>query len=236
MSKLKSLEELFRGRHFDRDVIILCVRWYLRYKLSLRDLVEMMAERGLHLAHTTILRWVQRYAPEFVKRWNRFGRPAGRSWRVDETYIKVRGQWAYLYRAVHKCGQTIDFRLSRTRDVSAAKAFFHKAIRHEGRPPHTITLDGYAASHRAVREMRDDGLLPKRMKLRSSKYLNNQIEQDHRGIKSRTRPMLGLKSFASPANAIAGVELLRRIHKRQFALSSATAQRPSCACNMECRA
>ena len=102
MSELDSIEELFRARHFDRDVIILCVRWYLRYKLSFRDLVEMMSERGLHLAHTTILRWVQRYAPEFIKRWDRFGRLAGRSWRVDETYIKVRRHWTYLYRAVDK--------------------------------------------------------------------------------------------------------------------------------------
>jgi len=117
VGELNSIEELFRGRHFDREVIILCVRWYLRYKLSFRDLVEMMSERGLHLAHTTILRWVQRYAPEFIKRWNRFGRSAGRSWRVDETYIKVRGHWTYLYRAVDKCGQTIDFRLSSTRCI-----------------------------------------------------------------------------------------------------------------------
>ena len=219
MSDLNSIEELFRGRHFDREVIILCVRWYLRYKLSFRDLVEMMSERELHLAHTTILRWVRRYAPEFVKRWNRFGRPAGRSWRVDETYIKVRGQWTYLYRAVDKSGQTIDFRLSKTRDVSAAEAFFKKAIKHEGQPPHTITLDGYAASHRAVREMRTDGLLPKDTKLRSSKYLNNLIEQDHRGVKSRTLPMLGFKNFESAAITIAGVELLRRIHKDQFTLS-----------------
>lgn len=85
MSELDGIEDLFRGRHFDRELIILCVRWYLRYKLSFRDLVEMISERGLQLAHTTILRWVQRYAPEFTKRWNRFGRPAGRSWRVDET-------------------------------------------------------------------------------------------------------------------------------------------------------
>jgi transposase-like protein len=219
VSRLSSFEELFAGRHFDREVIILCVRWYPRYKLSFRDLVEMMAERGLYLAHTTILRWVRRYAPEFIKRWNRFGRATGRSWRVDETYIKVRGKWVYLYRAVDKAGQTIDFRLSRTRDVAAAKAFFKKAIRHEGRPPHTITLDGYAASHRAVREMQQDELLPKRTKLRSSKYLNNLIEQDHRGIKSRTRPMLGFKSFASAATTIAGIELLRRIHKDQFVLA-----------------
>jgi transposase-like protein len=216
VSKLRSIEDLFRGRHFDREVIILCVRWYLRYKLSFRDLVEMMAERGLDLAHTTILRWVRRYAPEFIKRWNRFGRSVGRSWRVDETYIKVRGRWVYLYRAVDKAGLTVDFRLSTRRDVAAAKAFFKKAIRHQSRSPHTITLDGYAASRRAVRE---DGLLPKRTTLRSSKYLNNLVEQDHRGIKSRTRPMLGFKSFSSAAITIAGVELLRRIHKDQFSLS-----------------
>jgi len=219
LGKLSTMEKLFAGRHFDREVIILCVRWYLRFKLSYRDLVEMMDERGLNLAHTTILRWVRRYAGEFIKRWNRFGRLAGRSWRVDETYIKVRGAWTYLYRAVDKAGQTVDFRLSKSRDVAAAKAFFQKAIRHEGRPPQSITLDGYAATHRAVREMMTDGLLPRRTRLRSSKYLNNLIEQDHRGIKSRTRPMLGFKSFSSAAITIAGVELLRRIHKGQFSLS-----------------
>jgi transposase-like protein len=131
VGKPRSIEGLFVGRHFDREVIILCVRWYLRYKLSLRDLVEMMAERGLHLRTTTILRWVRRYAPELIKRWSRFDRPVGRSWRVDETYIKVRGQWVYLYRAVDKAGQTVDFQLSSRRNVAAAKAFFKKAIRHE---------------------------------------------------------------------------------------------------------
>ena len=119
-----------------------------------------------------------------------------------------------------KAGYTIDFRLSRTRDVAAAKSFFKKAIRHEGRPPHTITLDGYAASHRAVREMREGGPLPRRTKLRSSKYLNNLIEQDHRGIKSRTRSHVGLQNFESATIPIAGIELLRRIGKDQFALGT----------------
>jgi transposase-like protein len=130
----------------------------------------------------------------------------------------VRGEWTYLYRAVDKAGWTVDFRLSRTRNVAAAKAFFRKAIQHEDRSPRTITLDGCAASHRAVREIRENGLLSKWTRLRSSKYLNNLLEQDHRGIKFRTRPMLGFKNFESAAITIAGIELLRRIYKGQFML------------------
>jgi tetratricopeptide (TPR) repeat protein len=127
--------------HFDQEIIILCVRWYITFKLSFRDLVQMMAERGITLSHTTILRWVQQYVPEFEKRWNHFARPVGDSWRVDETYLKIRGQWVYLYRAVDKHGRTVDFLLSKRRDVAAAKRLFSGATKQHG-APRVITLDG----------------------------------------------------------------------------------------------
>ena len=209
------VEELFKGRHFDREIVILCVRWYLSYKLSYRDLVAMMNERGIELAHTTILRWVQHYSPEFEKRWNRYARSVGGSWRCDETYIKVKGEWIYLYRAVDKAGKTVDFYLSRKRNVNAAKAFLRKAMKGQ-RIPTKITLDAYAASHRAVADLKDTGELPKPVVVRSCKYLNNVIEQDHRRVKQRLRPMLGLKSFRTAAVAIGGIELAEKIKKGQF--------------------
>jgi transposase-like protein len=214
-----NVDDLFKGRHFDREIIILCVRWYLRYKLSFRDLVEMMAERGLSLAHTTIMRWIQRYVPEFEKRWNRFARQVGGSWRVDETYVKIKGRWTYLYRAVDKAGKTVDFLLRARRDVAAAKAFFRRSFASRGRLPHKITLDGYQASHRAAREVLEQhgGA---RTKIRSSKYLNNLIEQDHRSIKLRLGPMLGLKRFRTASVTIAGIELMHRIRKGQFKLGT----------------
>lgn len=152
VTDMMTIEELFNGRHFDREIIILCVRWYLRFKLSFRDLVEMMAERGIELAHTTIMPRVQRYAPEFEKRWNRFACKAGRSWRVDETYVKIKGRWTYLYCAVDSDGNTVDFVLRAKRDAAAAKAFFRRAFKSQARLPRAITLDGYQASHRAARE------------------------------------------------------------------------------------
>ena len=134
MTSAGKAEALFKGRQFDQEIIVLCVRWYLRYKLSARDLVEMMSKRGAVLVHTTILRWVQRYVPEFEKRWSRYARPVGGSWRCDETYIRVKGRWTYLYRAVDKVGQTVDFYLSERRDVNAAKHFFRQAMKSVGAP------------------------------------------------------------------------------------------------------
>jgi len=215
MPRFVPVEELFKGRHFDREILVLCVRWYLSFKLSFRDLVAMMSERGIGIAHTTILRWVQHYTPEFEKRWERYARSTGGSWRMDETYIRVKGEWMYLYRAVDKAGKTVDFYLSRKRDVNAAKAFLRKALKGQ-RIPTKITLDAYAASHRAVAELKASGELPKRVRVRTSKYLNNTIEQDHRRVKQRLRPMLGLKSFRTATVVIGGIELAEKIKKGQF--------------------
>jgi transposase-like protein len=162
MPRLVPTEELFKGRHFDQEIVVLCVRWYLSFKLSYRDLVAMMGERGIDLAHTTILRWVQHYTPEFERRWKRFARSVGGSWRMDETYVKVHGVWVYLYRAVDKQGLTVDFYLSQNRDLEAAQQFVRKAMKNR-RVPAKITLDAYAASHRAVGELQDGGELAKRL-------------------------------------------------------------------------
>ena len=128
------------------------------------------------------------------------------------------GAWFYLCRAVDRADRTVDFRLSATRDVAAAEAFFRETIRSRQRAPQTIALDGYAASHRAVRELKADGSLPADTKLRSSKYLNNLIEQDHRGVKQRIAVMLGFNGFTNAAITITGIELLHRIRKGQFRL------------------
>ena len=212
---------LFRGRHFDHVIIILCVRWYITYKLSYRDLVEMMTERGIILSHTTILRWVQCYVPEFEKCWQRYARPVGTSWRVDETYIRVKGRWTYLYRAVDKQGLTVDFLLSEHRNIATAKLFFTQAIKQHG-PPQKITIDGYPATHTALSELKSEGLLPQQTMVRTSKYLNNLIEQDHRRVKQRIYPMLGFKRFANAAITINGIELAQRIRKGQFDTSQTT--------------
>ena len=166
-----------------------------------------MAQCGISLAHTTIMRWIQRYVPEFEKRWNRFACRAGASWHVDETHVKIKGRWTYLYRAVDKEGKTVDFLLRAKLDVAAAEAFFLRAFKSQRRLPRAITLDGYQASHRAAREILDEQRHGERTKIRSSKYLNNLIEQDHRSIKLRLGPMLGLKCFRSASITIAGIEL-----------------------------
>jgi transposase-like protein len=177
-----------------------------------------MAERGVDVSHTTILRWVQCYVPEFEKRWSRYARKVGTSWRVDETYIKVRGRWRYLYRAVDKQGLTVDFLLSERRDIAAAKRFFARAAQRHG-TPERITLDGYPATHAAVTELKASGVIRPETKVWTSKYLNNIIEQDHRRVKQRIYPMLGFKRFRNATIAITGIELAHKLRKGQFDIS-----------------
>jgi transposase-like protein len=185
-------ENPFKWRHYEPEIILLCVRWYLRYSLSYRDLEEMMAERGLHVDHTTIYRWVQRYAPELEKRVRPHLRQTNDSWRVDETYIKVHGDWYYLYRAVDSVGNTLDFVLSPTRDAGAAEYFFRKLLADAHvAVPRVINVDGNAAYPVAFQTLQAAGDLEPECELRPVKYLNNIVEQDHRFLKRRVKPGLG---------------------------------------------
>src|SRR5881394_3192333 len=172
----KKRPALFRGRHFQDQIIVLCVRWYLRYSLSYRDVQELMAERGLSVDHSTVWRWVQRYAPILNQRIRREMRRPNRSWRVDETYVKVAGNWAYLYRAVDSAGETIEFMLSPKRDMIAAKLFLRLAWSRGGPSPRFINFDGHPAYASAIAELKQSGELGRSCHCRTSPYLNNIIE------------------------------------------------------------
>ncbi|KFN11347.1 IS6 family transposase [Bacillus pseudomycoides] len=210
-------ENLFKWKHYQPDIILLTVRWYLRYNLSFRDLVEMMEERGLSISHTTIMRWVHQYGPELDKRIRRHLKQTNDSWRIDEIYIKVKGQWMYLYRAVDSEGNTIDFYLSKTRDKQAAKHFFKKALRslHVSKP-RFITVDKNPAYPIAIEQLKKEKSISDGMQLRQQKYLNNIVEQDHRFIKKRVRSMLGLKTFQTAKRIICGVEVMYMLKKGQL--------------------
>ncbi|MGG0511215.1 IS6 family transposase [Priestia megaterium] len=209
-------QNLFKWKHYQPDIILLTVRWYLRYSLIFRNLVEMMEERGLSMSHTTIMRWVHQYGPELDERVRRNFKPTNDSWRVDETYIKVKGQWMYLYHAVDSEGSTIDFYLSKTRNYKAAKRFFKKALRsfHVSKP-RAITVDKNPTYPIVVEELRKEKNMPSGMQLRQKKYLNNIVEQDHRFIKKRVRSMLGLKSFRTATYILSGIEAMQMIKKKQ---------------------
>jgi transposase-like protein len=213
---LKHLRSPFKWRHFEPTIILLCVRWYCRYQLSYRDLEEMMRERGLSVDHTTVWRWVQRYAPELNKRIRPHLRMSGTSYRLDETYVKVRKEWKYLYRAIDSHGQTIEFMLSAKRDVCAAKRFFKKLMRADHRRlPFTIGTDKHASYPEAFAASVRGKVLPRDCKLRRVKYLNNVIEQDHRTIRRRWRAAQCFRSFHSAERTLEGIESLHMMRKGQ---------------------
>jgi putative transposase len=203
----------FKGAHFPQEIILTGVRWYVAYPLSTRHVEELMRERGVHVDHATINRWVIRYSPQLEEVFHRRKRPVWRSWRMDETYIRVKGEWRYLYRAVDKQGQTIDFRLTEQRDQEAALRFLKQAIRRHG-VPEKITIDGSDANEAAIKRYNEEHGTA--IEIRQIKYLNNIVEQDHRAVKRITRPMLGFKSFAAAQNTLVGIELMHMIKKRQM--------------------
>ena len=206
----------FKGAHFPKEIILMGVRWYVAYPLSTRHVEELMEERGMEVDHSTINRWVIKYSPQLEEAFHRRKRPVWVSWRMDETYSKVKGEWRYLYRAVDKQGQTIDFLLTEHRDKEAALRFLKKAIRRHG-VPEKITIDGSDANEAAIKRYNEEHGTS--IIIRQVKYLNNMIEQDHRGVKRVTRPMLGFKSFEAAQDTLAGIELMRMIKKRQMVVA-----------------
>lgn len=204
-----------KGMRFPIDVILMCIRWYAAYPLSYRHLEEMMEERGVHVDHSTINRWAIRFLPLLEKVLRKLKHPVGLSWRMDETYIKVNGQWKYLYRAVDKAGKTIDFLLTAKRDKKAAMRFFEKAMKANG-IPEKVTMDKSGANKSAVDQIVANKDIV--VEVRQIKYLNNIVEQDHRAVKRNTRPMLSFKSFRAAASVLAGIELMHMIRKGQMTM------------------
>ena len=209
-------DQTFKGRQFTAEVILWAVRWYLMFPISDRDLALLLLDRGVSVDHTTIVRWIQADAGELAKRMRPHLRTRNGSWRVDETDVKVTGRWTYRYRAVDSRGRTIDVLLAAKRDAEAAQRFFRTAPA----PPHTvnprsITVDKNAAYPKAIGEMKKDGQLWRRSRLRQVKYLNNIVEQDHRHIKRLIDPGLGFGSFRTARRTLAGYEAMVMIRKGQ---------------------
>jgi len=197
----------FKWKQFSHEIILWTVRWYCQFALTYRDLVMMMEERGLSASHTTIMRWVHQYAPELKKRLKKFLKMSNDSYRVDETYIKVKGKWHYLYRAVDSEGNTLDWMLSEKRNQEAAEKFFKQLLANDHcSSPRVVSVDKNAAYPPAFKAIKDNGLVPEEAKLRQVKYLNNIIEQDHRFAKRRIKYSQWLQTFKTAEAAISGYE------------------------------
>ena len=207
---------IFKWRQTEPELILCAVRWYLRYSLSLRDVEELLEERGLEADHTTVWRWVQRYGPELEQRMRRYLKPTNKSWRVDETYVRVQGRWCYLFRAIDSAGATIDFLLSALRDSEAAKRLFRKALSHPSHPqPRVINTDLAPIYSSAISDIKKEGTLRRRCRHRPVQYLNNILEQDHRAIKRRVKAKQGFREFQAARRTIQGYEAIHMIRKCQ---------------------
>jgi transposase, IS6 family len=216
MVKKATRPAIFKWRQTAPELILCAVRWYLRYSLSLRDVEELLAERGLEADHTTIWRWVQRYGPELEQRLRRHLKPTNKSWRVDETYVRVQGRWCYLYRAIDSTGATIDFLLSALRDAEAAKRLFRKALSNPSHPqPRVINTDLAPIYGSAIPDIKKEGVISRRCRHRPVQYLNNILEQDHRAIKRRVNAKQGFREFQAAQRTIQGYEAINIIRKGQ---------------------
>lgn len=208
-----TLNKVLKRLRYPLEVMLTCVRWYVACPLSLRHIEEMMQERGVLVDHTTVHRWAIKMLPVLAAVFRRRKRPVGLSWRIDETYIKVAGQWKYLYRTVDRSGDTVDFLLTAKRDLSAALRCLERAINlHD--VPERITIDKSGANTAAIENIKANACVD--ILMRQNKYLNNIVEQDHRAIKRITRPMLGFKSFWSARIVIDGIETMHMIRKGQM--------------------
>ena len=210
------LRKVLKRLHTPLEVMLVCTRWYAAYPLSFRHLEEMMQERGVFVDHSTVHRWALKILPVMALIFRRRKRPVGSRWRMDETYIKVTGEWKYLYRAVDKSGDTVDFLLTAKRDLAAARRYLARDINLHGLREKS-TIDKSGANTAAIRSVNGDACLD--IELRQSKYLNNMVEQDHRAVKRITTPMLGFKSFWSAQKLIAGIETMHRVKRGQLCCS-----------------
>lgn len=208
-----TLRKVLKRLHYPLEIMLTCVRWYVAYPLSLRHVEEMMQERGVFVDHSTVHRWAIKMLPVLttVFRWRKC--QVGLSWRMDETYIKVAGHWKYLYRAVDRDGDTVDFLLTAKRDKAAAQRFLERAINLHGLPV-KIMIDKSGANTAAIESVKTDACVD--ILMRQNKYLNNIVEQDHRSVKRITQPMLGFKSFWSARILIGGIETMHMIRKGQL--------------------
>src|ERR1017187_1913528 len=207
---------IFKWRQTEPGLILCAVRWYRRYSLSLRDVEALLEERGFNVDHTTVWRWVQRYGPELEQRLRPHLKPTNKSWRVDETYVRVKGRWGYLYRAIDSAGATIDFLLSAWRDADAAKRLLGKALSHSSHPqPRVINADLAPIYGSAIPDIKKEGTLRRRCRHRPVQYLNNILEQDHRAIKRRVNAKQGFREFQAARRTIQGYEAVHMIRKGQ---------------------
>ena len=207
---------MFKHHCFPKSIILQAVYFKLRFSLSYRDVEELMEIRGVKVDHATIQRWVFKFTPMLDKEFRKRKKRVGNRWRLDETYIKIKGEWKYLYRAVDKEGNTIDFLLAKRRQRMGAQSFLIKAIENNGKPE-LINIDKSGSNSSAIRVYNRRALATKtKIKIRQCKYLNNIVEQDHRFIKKRIVQGLGFKEFESAKRTIAGIEIVHMIKKNQM--------------------